>query len=47
MTEQTARTALLRLEELGLVEVRRGRGGSRPTSLGRAISMRLKQTPSF
>lgn len=47
MTEQTARTALLRLEELGLVEVRRGRGGSRPTSLGRAISIRLKQVPSF
>lgn len=45
MTEQTARTALTRLEELGLVEIRRGRGGSRPTLLGRAVSQRLEGGP--
>lgn len=36
-TEQTIRTALLRLEELKLVEVRRGRAGSRLTPLGEAV----------
>lgn len=45
MTEQTARTALTRLKELGLVEIRRGRGGSRPTLLGRAVSQRLEGGP--
>ena len=43
MTEQTARTVLAHLEELGLVEVRRGRGGSRPTPLGRAAAQRLSE----
>lgn len=38
LTEQTARTALTQMEELGLVEIRRGRGGSRPTPLGRAVA---------
>ena len=35
--QQTIRTALLRLEELKLVEVRRGRAGSRLTPLGEAV----------
>ncbi len=43
MTEQTARTVLTHLEELGLVEIRRGRGGSRPTSLGRAVARWLEE----
>ena len=47
VSRATLREALRALLVQGVVEVRRGRGGSRPTSLGRAISMRLKQTPSF
>ncbi|NCE64981.1 AAA family ATPase [Pseudoflavonifractor sp. 524-17] len=46
LTEQTARTVLLHLEEWGLVDIRRGRGGSRLTPLGRALSLRLEKEAS-
>ncbi len=46
LTEQTARTILFHLEELGLVDIHRGRGGSRPTALGRAVARRLEEEGS-
>ncbi len=41
LTEQEVRSILIRLNELGLVSVSRGRGGSRLTKKGAAIATRL------
>lgn len=45
LTEQTIRTMMDRLEELELVDVRRGRGGTHITPLGREVAQLLSAQP--
>lgn len=45
LTEQTIRTMMSHLEELKLVEIRRGRGGTQITALGREAARALAAQP--
>ncbi len=45
LTEQTIRTMMSHLEELKLVEIRRGRGGTQITALGREAARALASQP--